>query len=182
MGAVFYRDHGWGTWARLRETPASLGEVAVGKLLPLASLFATQQVVLMLTGVLFCGMRWRGSAPEGFCVLTGIVAIEISTGLVVAGFCKTINQVNVSGTVTGMVLAGLGGALAPVRTLPFGLAAVAELSPVYWAMDGLHNVIGTGMRPERLWEDLLVMGAFAVVLTCLAFTRLRFDATKQFYA
>ena len=55
-GLAFFRDHGWGTWDRLRASPASSTEVMLGKSLPLVVLLLIQQVVLLLLGWAFFDM------------------------------------------------------------------------------------------------------------------------------
>ena len=40
-----------------------------------------------------------------------------------------------------MVLAGIGGALAPVEVLPDWARFIAPLSPAYWMLDGFRHVV-----------------------------------------
>lgn len=182
VGHAFFRDHGWGTWDRLRASPASRAEIVLGKTLPLAALFAAQKVVLLGIGWLLLGMPWRGSLLAAAALVLGAVAVEVAIGLLLTAFCRTINQVNAIGTLAGMLLVGLGGALAPVSSLPSPVQAMAHLSPSYWALRGLRAVIQGGAGLGAVATDVAVLTGFSVAVTALAVWRLRFDEAKAFYA
>lgn len=182
IGLVFYRDHGWGTWERLRASPTSQVEVIMGKILPLTILFLAQQTLLLAAGRLLFGMPWQGSLAAGALLVAGIVGVELGLGLLLTAFCRTINQVNAIGTSLGVLLAGLGGALAPVHSLPAPLQEIARLSPPYWALNGLHELIVSDAGVADVSLDIGVLMSFAVVLLAVALWRLRFDEGKKFYA
>ncbi len=182
IGLVFYRDHGWGTWERLRASPTGHVEVIVGKILPLTILFLAQQMLLLAAGRLLLDMPWQGSLAAGALLIAGIVGVELGLGLLLTAFCHTINQVNAIGTSLGVLLAGLGGALAPVHSLPAPLPDIARLSPPYWALHGLHEVLVSDAGVADVGLDIVVLMTFAVVLLAVALWRLRFDEGKKFYA
>lgn len=182
VGNAFYRDHGWGTWDRLRSSPAGTAEIVLGKTLPLAALFAAQQLVLLGVGRLLLGMPWRGSVVAAALIVLGIVGAQLGIGLLLTAFCATINQVNAIGTLAGVLLAGLGGALAPVASLPAPARAVADASPMYWGLRGLRAVTVRHAGVGAVGVDLLALAAFATASIALALWRLRLDEAKAFYA
>jgi ABC-2 type transport system permease protein len=182
VGAAFYRDHGWGTWERLRLSPASDAQLLAGKMLPLLALFGAQQLLVLSVGRLCCGMPWRGSVIAGALLVVGLIAVEASAGLVIAAFCRSISQVDAAGAVLGVTFAGLGGALGSVRTMPRYLQSLAHASPAFWGLRGLHAVISGGAGVGAVSTDVAVMWLAAIVLTGLAMWRLRFDESKTFYA
>jgi len=179
IGLAFFRDHGWGTWDRFRASPLHHRELIVAKVLPLAALFLVQQTSLLLAGRFVLGMSWRGSLGWAMLLVLALVAVEVSLGLCLTAFCRTINQVNALGTIAGVLLAGISGALAPLDRFPTPVQAVAHALPPYWALDGFHRVIVTG---EPIGVNVAVLTAFAVVLTMVALWRMRFDEPKRFYA
>jgi ABC-2 type transport system permease protein len=182
VGNAFYRDHGWGTWDRLRASPAGAAEIVLGKTLPLAALFAGQQLVLLAVGRLALGMPWRGSVLAAALLVAGIVGAEVGIGLLLTAFCTTINQVNAVGTLAGVLLAGLGGALAPVASLPAPARAIAGVSPSFWALRGLRAVLERGAGAGAVGTDVAVLLGFAAASIALALWRLRFEEPKAFYA
>src|SRR5215472_16722133 len=182
VGFAFYRDHGWGTWARLRTTAASVPEVVVGKLIPLTGLFLAQQAVLLTFGVLVLDMPWRGSVGAGIVAIVCIVAAEIAIGLLFAAICRTINQLNAVCNLGGLLLAGVGGALAPVSTFPAWVRHLAPISPVYWGLRMLRGVIAHGYGLAELAVPAVVLLVIAAVAGGLAIFRLRAEDVKEFYA
>jgi ABC-2 type transport system permease protein len=86
-----------------------------------------------------------------------------------------MDQALVLGNVGGMVLAGLGGALAPASSLPGWAQAIAHLTPTYWALRGLHDVTLTGAGLGRVVVPLLVVAGFTAVFALVA--ALRFNAS-----
>ena len=47
---AFFREHGWGTWDRLRSSPATASEILFGKLLPSVGLGILQIGVVVAVG------------------------------------------------------------------------------------------------------------------------------------
>jgi ABC-2 type transport system permease protein len=182
VGAAFYRELGWGTWERLRMSPASSAELMAGKMIPLGLLFGGQQLLVIVVGRLMCGMPWRGSAVAGVLVMAGLIAIEMSAGLVIAAFCRSISQVDAFGTVLGVTFAGLGGALGSVRAMPHYVQVLAHGSPAFWGLQGLHKVILTHAGVVAIGPELAVMGASSMALAGIGLWRMRFDESKRFYA
>ncbi|MBC8448071.1 MAG: ABC transporter permease [Chloroflexi bacterium] len=61
----------------------------------------------------------------------------------------------------------LGGVFVPVASLPPGLQVVARLLPLTYSVEVLHTALAGG-SPLEAALDLLILGAFAVVLFALA--------------
>jgi ABC-2 type transport system permease protein len=179
IGLAFFRDHGWGTWDRFRASPLNHGELIAAKVLPLGLLFLMQQVSLLAAGRFVLGMPWHGSAGAAALLVLALVATEVALGLCLTAFCHTINQVNAVGTLAGVLLAGISGALAPLDQFPNAVQAIAHALPPYWALDGFHRLIITG---DGIGTNIAVLVSFAAALTAIALWRMRFDEPKRFYA
>ncbi len=61
VGTLFFREHAWGTWDRLRASSASTMDIALGKVLPLCVCQLAQLGVLFLAGRVcrHAGGVWR---------------------------------------------------------------------------------------------------------------------------
>jgi ABC-2 type transport system permease protein len=79
----------------------------------------------------------------------------------------------------GVALAGLGGALVPLSTLPGWAEAVAPGTPSYWAMRGFRAVILDGDGAGGVIVPILVLLAFGAVFAVVAAVRFRFDERKS---
>jgi ABC-2 type transport system permease protein len=180
-GFTFFRDHGWGTWDRLRATPASSVDIMIGKVLPTVGVTFVQLALLFLLGGPMFGLTVTGSWLA-LSLLIGMVALTLSAfGMLVTAIARTMNQLNAIGSVGGMAMAMLGGAWVPVATMPGWAQAVAPALPTYWAMEGFRGVILEGKGVSAVMVPLLVMLGFGVVYTAVAAARFRFEDTKVYF-
>lgn len=180
-GFSFFRDHGWGTWDRLRATPAGSVDILVGKVAPNVTLTAVQLLLLFLLGGPLFGLEITGSWPA-LLLLVVVLALSLSAfGLLVTSVCRTMNQLNAVGSVGGMALALLGGAWVPVETMPGWAQAVAPALPTYWAMEGFRDVILEGGGFAAVGFPVLVLLGFGVVFTLLTAWKFRFEDTKVYF-
>ena len=182
VGLAFFRDHGWNTWNRLRASPAGPAQVLIGKAMPLVVLLYVQQVVLLLLGRAFFDMPWHGSIAATALLIVAIVSVEASFGMLLVTICGTIDQLAVASYLGALVLAGFGGALAPLSRLPEWVNKVAPASPVYWMGKGFKVVIvGDGSFGDLLVSALVLVG-FAACAAAIVVWRYRFDAQKTYFA
>jgi ABC-2 type transport system permease protein len=180
-GFTFFRDHGWGTWDRLRATPASSVDIMVGKVVPnIAVTFVQLTLLFVLGGPLF-GLDVRGSWMA-LILLIAVVALALAAfGMLVTAVTRTMNQLNAVGSVGGMAMAMLGGAWVPVATMPGWAQAIAPALPTYWAMRGFRDVILAGKGVAQVALPVLVMVGFGLLYTAVAAARFRFEDTKVYF-
>jgi ABC-2 type transport system permease protein len=105
----------------------------------------------------------------------------VSLGILASTFATTIMQVNAFTLMGGLLLACVGGALAPVAALPGWLRAVAPVSPVYWALAGMRGVVDAGFGLGQVLVPLAVLAGFTALAVLLALGRYRHDEEKVFY-
>jgi len=180
-GFTFFRDHGWGTWDRLRATPASSVDIMVGKVLPSVGVTFVQLALLFVLGGPLFGLEVRGSWIA-LTLLVAVVALTLCAfGMLVTAVTRTMNQLNAVGSVGGMAMAMLGGAWVPVSTMPGWAQAVAPALPTYWAMEGFRDVILEGKGVTAVAFPLLVMVGFGALYTAVAAARFRFEDTKVYF-
>ncbi|PVG83869.1 ABC transporter permease [Nocardioides gansuensis] len=180
-GFTFFRDHGWGTWDRLRATPVSSVDIMVGKVVPNVMITVVQLLLLFGLGGPLFGLVVTGSWLA-LIVLILVLAVSLSAfGMLVTSVARTMNQLNAVGSVGGMGLALLGGAWVPVETMPGWAQAIAPAMPTYWAMEGFRKVILESGGLDAVLVPSLVMLGFGVLFTVLSAWRFRFEETKVYY-
>ena len=182
VGLSFFRDHGWGTWDRLRAVPLHRWQLLAGKVLPLLLLAWLQLAVLFGVGFAAFSLRSRGSLPALVVVSVVLACLPVAGGLAVVATARTVQQVNVVANLGAVVVGGLGGALVPLSFLPDVVQAVAPVSPAYWAMRGFRAVIldGGGIREVLLPVGVLLL--WSVALTGVAAARFRLAERKVAWA
>jgi ABC-2 type transport system permease protein len=182
LGFAVFREHGWNTWARLRASPATTVDVMVGKsVTPLLSLALQQAVLLGLGSVLF-DLHVRGSILALIAVAVAFALSLVGLGYLLLVVCSTVMQLNAVTNLGTMVLAGLGGALAPITALPAWAQAIAPAIPSYWAMRGYRSTILDGGGLGEVALPVVVLLGFAVGFSVVAWARFRVEETKVFFA
>jgi ABC-2 type transport system permease protein len=178
VGTLFFREHAWGTWDRLRASPASTVDIVVGKVLPLYVSMLAQMAVLFTAGRVLFGYRPNGSLVALGAVTAVFVAVLVAFGVVLVAVFPTMDQALVVGSLGGMLMAGVGGAFVPAASLPGWVQAIAHATPAYWALDGLRAVTLDGAGLADLGRPIGVLAAFGVGLAVLAGLRFRASDLK----
>lgn len=162
---LFYREHAWGTWARLRATPLSTAGLLVGKVVPSYAALVCQTVAVLGLGALLYGFR-----PTGSVAVLGLVVLSFSVFLVAfalaaVSVCRSVDQALTWTALGGMLLACLGGALGTLSGLPDWVQAIANASPAHWAIDAASRVVIDG---AGIVEVAPACGALLLVAAGLA--------------
>lgn len=177
-GTAFFREHVWATWDRVRCTPASPLEMALGKIISPFALLCVQQAVLMVIGATLFGLHLAGSWATFALVdlsftlwLTALIFATIT-------FCQSLQQVLAISNLGALVFAGLGGALTPLKTLPHWAQTIAPASPIYWAMRGFKQVALQGGGLGTVAPSLAVLAGSALLIGAASALRFKVDAEK----
>jgi ABC-2 type transport system permease protein len=180
-GFTFFRDHGWGTWDRLRASPASAVDIMVGKVTPTVLVTVVQLGLLFLLGGPLFGLSISGSIVA-LAVLIVVLALCLSAfGMLITALSRTMNQLNAIGSIGGVAMAMLGGAWVPVDVMPGWAQAVAPILPTYWAMQGFEDVILEGAGLAQVVAPVVIIAAFGVLFAALAAWKFRFEDSKVYY-
>ena len=180
-GFTFFRDHGWGTWDRLRAAPVTSVELIAGKVVPTVSVTVAQLSILFLLGGPLFGFSVTGSVL-GIALIIVVLAVSLSAfGMAVTAVSRTMQQLNAIGSVGAFGMAMLGGTWVPVAAMPGWAQAVAPAMPTYWAMKGFRSVILEGGGVGSVMVPMLVLIGFGVAFTILAAMRFRLEEAKAYY-
>jgi ABC-2 type transport system permease protein len=178
LGVGVFREHAWATWERLRASPATAGEIMVGKVVVPVLTLLVQLALLFGVGGLAFGLRVRGSIVGVLLIIAALALCLAALGTLVLAVCRSINQLNAFTNVGAMTLTGLAGAITPFYGLPGWAQAIAPATPTYWAMRGFRSVtlsdggVGTVLLPVTM------LLAFAAAFGVLAAVRFRAEDTK----
>ena len=181
-GFTFFREHGWGTWDRLRASSATTSDIMVGKLGPTLFIAVGQLFVLFGIGVLLLDLVIAGSVTALSMVIVAFSLSMLAFGMAITALSRTSLQLNMFANLGGIVFAGIGGALVPITVLPEWVESIARFTPTFWAMDGFLGVILEGEGVADVIVPTLVLLVFAAVFTAIAAVRFRFEETKVYYA
>lgn len=176
-GFGFFREHGWGTWARLRASAVPTSAIVMGKLLPPLTAGVSQVVFLVVTGRVVFGLP----APQlPWALVPLALALPfclVSLGLALASVCRSLNQLNAVANLSGIVGAGLGGAFVPLDLVPSWARPLAPTTPAYWAMKGFGGMADGDVGAVATSSAVLV--AFGCAALVIAATTFRAAASKE---
>lgn len=181
VGLSFFREHGWGTWDRLRASPATTPQLLLGKLVPLYGFAVLQIAWLFAVGVVVFGLDLRGPVVAVAVLSLFVAASHLALGLLLVAVSRTIQQVNALANLGSTLMAGVGGAVVPAYLMPGWVRAVAPATPTYWVMRGYRAVTLDGQGLPAVALPAAVLAGFAVVLSALALARFSAAEAKQFW-
>jgi len=173
---LFYREHYWGTWERLRAAGASGSDIMVGKAVPLFIVLFSQVTAVFVAGYALFDFRINGSVVALAVLGAGLVAAVLSYAILCVSVFATLDQAMVVGNLGGMLMAGIGGALAPAATMPGWAQAIAHFTPTYWGLRGVQDVTLAGAGLGDIGVPLASLAIFSVV--CAVVAGLRFKPTE----
>lgn len=180
-GFGFFREHGWGTWDRLRASSATTADIMVGKLGPVLLIAVAQLFGLFGIGVLVLDLVIVGSVSALSIIIIAFSISMVAFGMGITALSRTSLQLNMFANLGGIVFAGIGGALVPITVLPDWVQTIARFTPTYWAMDGFLGVILEGDGVAQIVAPTLMLLVFAAVFTGLAAVKFRFEETRIYY-
>jgi ABC-2 type transport system permease protein len=68
----------------------------------------------------------------------------LALGMFITSICSTVKQLSAAGNLGAVLVAGFGGAIAPLSSLPEWMSCVAPFTPNYWAMRGFNTISWKG--------------------------------------
>lgn len=162
IGIWIFSEHTWGTWNRVRATPASTAEVLTAKALYWGLYLLGQCAFLLLCGVAIFGLTVDGSllalaAVMGMTVLTA-VAFGFC-GLALCGSQAAFDAWTYGGA---LLMAAIGGAITPQELLPSWADTLSPASPIHWCVQGTTRVILDGGGFGAIARPCLMLAAFTV--------------------
>jgi ABC-2 type transport system permease protein len=151
----------WHTWGRLRSSPAGLGEILIGKALPMLGFLLVQQAVLFGFSVLVFGLRPALPVWALASAATAWSLCILSLGTAASTLARTPAQLSAVGDILAVTTTILGGALVPPSMLPAWVRDIGPFTPGYWAMEAYRAALDGGSTDE-LVLPLLMLGGFTI--------------------
>jgi ABC-2 type transport system permease protein len=94
-------------------------------------------------------------------------------------FSRSNMQLSAMADLCGLALAGLGGALVPIETLPGWVRTVAVVTPPYWAMRAFRSLFLDHAGAGSVLLPTAMLLGFSTVFGIVAVARFGFDDTRN---
>lgn len=177
QGVLFYginaamtilRDRKQGIWKRLRASPATLGEMLIGKGLSTAIIGAFVLAGVLGFGMAVFGIRVTGSWAGLALVLVTSALMTSAFGLLVASLGRTEEQSRGLSILAVLLMVMLGGAWFPNFLMPEWVQKISLLVPVRWALDGFNAMLWRGGGFSAALTPVAGLLAFTLVFGAIA--------------
>lgn len=157
-----------GTFDQLQLTPATTGEILLGKLLPLGAVFSLDVLLMVAVAGLVLGVWPAGSVPFFFLVSSVYVVTSLSLGLIFSATSATAAEAVQKTVLFSVPLVQLSGFAFPIRNMPIGVQWLTELIPATHFIRVTRAIYLRAAGPLELWPELLALAAFGVGLVAVA--------------
>lgn len=175
-------EQGAGTLESVLMTPISVPVLVVASS-AWAFLWATFSAVLFIGGgALLYGIALQGSLLLALAFIALTTLVFASMGVLSASFVMVFKRGDPIGPLVSVMFFLLGGVIYPVKVLPHWLELISALLPITHAVSALRSILLQGHGLGVVWQDLLVLLGYAVLLvplSLLAFSKAVRRATRD---
>ncbi len=161
-----------GTLPRMLSAPIRGIHVVAGKAITGFILGSLSLAVMFLTLGLLFDVHWGD--PLALVVLSAVTVVAImALASVVQLSARTQEQAETFSAGVATTLALLGGSFFPIFQLPQTIQYISRAMPNAWALQGFSDIAYDGAKIGDIGLNLIVIGAFAVVMGAIATLRTR---------
>jgi len=167
FGVSIVTERRAGTLARLRSAPTPAWSVLAGKALACFIVNLALAAVLLAIGAVWFGLFDAAGLITTAMAVVSVAAAFVGLMMLLACAGKTEAAAGGVGWAALLVLAMIGGAMAPRFLMPPWLDAVGGLSPVRWAIEAYEGALWRGWTPGQMLAPCArraALGAAAFVL------------------
>lgn len=164
------REREDGSAVRIALIPYTLKQVAMGRILFYTIICTLQFWIMICIGLwlmpllglpsLYMGMNGAALIPLSIAIGFAATAYGYFTG----ALFKTTNQAMPFGAISVVILSAMGGLWVPVELLPSIMQKVAMISPLHWALEGVHNIILRNGTIADILPHIFFLFMFGTVL------------------
>lgn len=170
----FVKERREQTLARMMSTPATKLSIVGGKAVGVLMIGAGQFAVLFIGTKMLFGVDWGQNI--GASIMLGAAEAIAAAGLAMtfAALGKTERAIGGIAPAAIMLFAATGGSMLPTEQLPKFLLPVQVISPVYWTVSGLLDVM-RGATVADVLPNAAATLVIGVVLFAFGVWRLRYE-------
>jgi ABC-2 type transport system permease protein len=156
------REKERGTMDQIKVSSLRPFELIIGKMIPYILIsIGSAHLVLILGQVLF-GVGIRGSSPLLLLAMLLFVTGALGQGLLISSITRTQQVAFLLALLTTMLPTFiLSGFVFPIRNMPTAVQAFTYLVPARYFLAALRAIILKGAGFPAIWDQLLLLAAFA---------------------
>jgi ABC-2 type transport system permease protein len=163
-----------GTMEQVRMAPVDTLSFVLGKTIPYFVVALVSAMVIVFVAVLLFGLPMRGSWTLLAFTVSLFIIGTLGLGLLISSVADS-QQVAFQLAALASFLPSLilSGFIFPIASMPAVLRGVTYLVPARYFLEALRGIVLKGTGLAIVWDQLLALAVFAVVVLLLASVRLR---------
>jgi len=162
------REREVGTIEQLLVTPIRSGELLLGKVMPNMLIALVNLLTIVGLGVFWFGVPFQGNFWLFLWLAFLYVFSGLGLGLLVSTVASSQRQAQQMIGMFTLVGTVLGGFIFPRYTMPLPIRLVGNLFPLTYFIPISRGIVTKGVGIEFLWEQVLAMGVYVVVIMVFA--------------
>ena len=162
------RERELGTMEQTLVTPIRPVELIVGKMTPAILLTAVNLLIIMLFGVYWFGIPFRGSVWQFGGLSLLFIISGVGLGLMISTWAKNQKQAQQMTGVILMLTMLLTGLVYPRSTMPPVIRAIGNLVPATYFMRIARGIITKGVGITFVLTDVLALVIYGIVVIAIA--------------
>ncbi|MDF1597683.1 MAG: ABC transporter permease [Acidimicrobiia bacterium] len=178
--AALVQSRRYGVTRRMISTPTSVRTVLFGEGLSRLAIALVQGIVVFVGTWLIFGVDW-GNPLLALLVLVMFAIVSSGAAMLLGAVASNDQQAGSLGTMFGLGLAALGGAMFPLAALEFlstTVWRVAHITPHAWALEAFEELVAYNGGFAEIAGFLAILAGYAVVFFALGTWRLRAVLTR----
>ncbi|MHC4430682.1 MAG: ABC transporter permease [Planctomycetota bacterium] len=162
------RERELGTMEQMLVTPIRPIELILGKMIPNAILSALSLLLIILLGVFWFDVPFRGSVGLFAWLSMLFIVSGVGLGLMLSTVTKTQKQSNQMTLVLEVLSMLLTGLIYPRAPMPAWVRFIGNLLPLTYFMRISRGIMTKGIGISFMWGDVLVLVVYGIVVTMIA--------------
>jgi ABC-2 type transport system permease protein len=168
------RERELGTLSQLLISPLRPHEIVIGKIIPYVVLAAADAALILVIGRLAFDVRIAGDVVFLSAAILVYVFVSLSLGLLLSTLTtRQIHAMMASIAATVMPTMVLSGFVFPLRSIPVPVRYVCYAVPATYFLEIIRGIILKGVGAIVLWEPLVILLCFGIVLVIVSAKRFR---------
>lgn len=162
-----------GTLEQLLMTPAQPTQILAAKIIPLVVLLMGSVLLSLGLALTIFNLPMRGSFITFMVVSILSIFVAVSIGMSLATYSGNQRQAILTSFFINIPLIQLSGAIAPIESMPEFFRNLSIIDPLRYYVSALRAILLRGVGLETIWQDVLALTIFAVVLLTLSSMQFR---------
>jgi ABC-2 type transport system permease protein len=165
------RERDQGTLEQLIVTPIRRGELILGKLIPYTIVAFVQITLILVVGVFWFGVPFRGSIAFLYFTCLLYVFASLGQGLLISTISKTRQQAMLTTMFAIFPAMLISGFVFPVENMPKLIQIMSYAVPLKYFLVIVRGIFLKGAGWQTLWPQMAALVVFSAVIFTASVTR-----------